>query len=266
MSTVVDTRAAGIDYNAHAAGYARHRVVNPRVVAALIAQTPITANSDVLDVGCGTGNYAAALVTATGCRISGIDPSPKMLDVARSAVSWQQLREGRAERLPFADRSFDLVMTTDVIHHVRDRAAFFGEAARVLRLGGRIVTVTDSDDDIRGRRPLSSHFPETVEIELRRYPPLSTLMAELDAAGFSAMRTTRVAFDYDLESIDAYRGRAFSSLLLIDDAAFARGIARLEAELARGPVRCRSLYTLLWGTWPGAKVPSQPTEGIDHQW
>jgi ubiquinone/menaquinone biosynthesis C-methylase UbiE len=177
-----------------------------------------------------------------------------MLDAARAATRWQTLLLGHAERLPFPEGSFDLVMSTDVIHHIGDREAYFREAARVLRPGGRIVTVTDSADDIRGRRPLSSHFPETVAIELRRYPSLSTLLAEMNAAGFPIAQTVRVGLDYELESIDAYRDRAFSSLLLIDDEAFARGIARLEAELARGPVQCRSLYTLLWGTRPGAEI------------
>ena len=43
---------------------------------------------------------------------------------------------------------------------------------------------------------------------------------------------------------------AFSSLLLIDEDAFARGMARLEADLARGPIPCVSPYTLIWGTLP----------------
>lgn len=252
MSAMSTMRTTGLDYNAHAAGYATHRTVNPEVITALIREGAIRSATKVLDVGCGTGSYAAALVATTGCHISGIDPSRKMLDIARAAAPWLDLREGRAECLPFPGDSFDLVMTTDVIHHVGNREAYFQEAARVLRPNGRVVTVTDADADIRDRRPLSSHFPETVEIELRRYPALWTLFEEMDAAGFTAHQTSQVRFHYDLEQIDAYRDRAFSSLLLIDDEAFARGIARLEADLARGPIPCRSLYTLIWGTRPGA--------------
>ena len=69
-------------------------------------------------------------------------------------------------------------------------------------------------------------------------------------AGFVACSAVEVAQSYELEDIQPYQDRAFSSLLLIDDEAFARGIARLEAELARGPIPSLSLYTLVWGTRP----------------
>ena len=106
-------------------------------------------------------------------------------------------------------------MSTDVIHHVRDRDAYFREASRVLRPGGRIVTVTDSHDDIRQRRPLSSHFPETVAIEYRRYPSVTILLREMAAAGFEEPVVTGVSRSYNLTDIQPYRDRAFSSLHLI---------------------------------------------------
>jgi hypothetical protein len=122
----------------------------------------------------------------------------------------------------------------------------------VLRRGGHLVTVTDSHDDIPRRRPLASHFPETVAIELRRYAPIPQLVEEMSRAGFEKIRTSNVSREYELTDIQAYRDRVFSSLLLIEDEAFQRGIARLEAELARGPIPCVSLYTLLWGQLPPA--------------
>ena len=142
-------------------------------------------------------------------------------------------------------------MSTDVIHHIGDRDAYFREAARVLRQEGHIVTVTDSHDDIRKRRPLSSHFPETVHIEQQRYPPVALLLTEMAQAGFAEPRLTQVDHAYKLEDVQAYRDRAFSSLHLIEEEAFRRGIARLETDLLRGPLPCISLYTMIWGTLPG---------------
>ncbi|MBW3632936.1 MAG: methyltransferase domain-containing protein, partial [Chloroflexi bacterium] len=192
----------------------------------------------------------AALTVATNCRISGLDPSSRMLDRARDAARWESLSRGSAENLPFVDHSFDVVMTTDVIHHIDDRDAYFWEAARVLTPEGHIVIVTDSHDDIPRRRPLSSHFPETVEVELRRYPPVPLLLTELARAGFSEFRLNQLAYEYDLVDMQAYRDRAFSSLHIIEEDAFQRGIARLEADLAREPVSCISLYTIIWATLP----------------
>jgi ubiquinone/menaquinone biosynthesis C-methylase UbiE len=244
------TTASPVDYDHHAADYARHRRVHPGVVAELIASGPITARTRVLDVGCGTGNYAAVLSEQTEGRFSGVEPSQEMRNRARDAARWDSLAAGTAEHLPFANAQFDLVMSTDVIHHVGDRAAYFREACRVLVPGGRMVTVTDSHDDIAQRRPLSSHFPETVPIELARYPELSQLVAEMTAAGFQDIQLAQVRDEYELHDFEPYRDKAFSSLLLLDDEAFARGLRRLEEERARGPIPCVSLYTMIWGDKP----------------
>jgi hypothetical protein len=52
----------------------------------------------------------------------------------------------------------------------------------------------------------------------------------------------------DLSDIQAYRDKAFSALLLISEAAFQRGIERMEQDLSTGPIPCVSRYLLLWGT------------------
>lgn len=252
------SRAAGqIDYEAAAAAYARNRAVHPGVVADLVRGGGLTAASRVLDVGCGTGNYARAVQDATGCAISGIEPSDQMRQRAEGAAEWTALVAGAAERLPFPDGAFDLVYSTDVIHHVGDRPAAFAEAFRVLAPGGRLAIATDSRADIARRRPLSNYFPETVAIEERRYPATETLQAEMAAAGFAAIHETRVELEYPLTDATGYRERAYSSLLLLDETAFQRGLARLEHDLAAGPIPALSLYTLVWGTHAPDSTPAQ---------
>jgi hypothetical protein len=117
----------------------------------------------------------------------------------------------------------------------------------VLAPGGRNCTATDSEDDILRRRPLSSHFPETIPHELDRYPSIGTLRAGMAAAGFGEIHTTHVELEYELSDLQPYRDRAYSSLHLISGEAVERGIARLESELESGPVPALSLYTLVWG-------------------
>jgi ubiquinone/menaquinone biosynthesis C-methylase UbiE len=251
MSAMAQQNSFRLDFDGLVEEYARHRRVHPEVLQQLLASRSFGPETRVLDVGCGTGNYAAALTEAASCRVSGIDPSQRMLDRARDAAPWESLAQSSGESLPFGDDAFDVVISTDVIHHIADRDAYFREAVRVLQPGGRLVTVTDSHDTIPRRRPLSSHFPETVNVELRRYPSVPTLLEEMARAGFAAPRVVEVSHDYHLDDIQAYQDRAFSSLLLIDEEAFRRGIGRLEADLARGPIPCLSLYTMIWGAVPG---------------
>jgi ubiquinone/menaquinone biosynthesis C-methylase UbiE len=188
-----------------------------------------------------------ALHAQVGCPTWGIDPSFEMLGQARSRDPETVLRVARAEALPYATACFDLCFSVDVIHHVADRTAYIREAHRVLAHGGWMCTATDSAWIIRHRAPLSTYFPETVPLELARYPRIDALQEMMAAAGFGQLETRTVSYAYETSSIDVYRARAFSALHLISDEAFARGLARMAHDLAQGPIACVARYALLWG-------------------
>ena len=239
-----------LDYDQMAADYARHRQVHPGVFSRLLAGGQVAEPSNVLEVGSGTGNYIIALQTLTGCLGFGLEPSQEMLNAARRRRGNVKFVLGQAEALNFEPASFHLIFSVDVIHHVGDRDAYFRGALNALSPSGRICTVTDSAEDILRRSPLSSYFPETVDVELARYPRIDALQSEVAAAGFTGVTTEQTEIAYDLTDLQPYRDRAFSSLHLIPQEAFAQGISRMEADLARGPIRALSLYTLLWGRRP----------------
>lgn len=101
------------------------------------------ASGAVFELGCGGGInqpfYDAARVTA----FAGLDPSPQLMADARAAAArrgWAaDLVEGFGEAIPFADASFDTVVTTYTLCSVDDPARVLGELRRVLRPGGRLL-------------------------------------------------------------------------------------------------------------------------------
>jgi 2-polyprenyl-6-hydroxyphenyl methylase / 3-demethylubiquinone-9 3-methyltransferase len=96
----------------------------------------------VLDAGCGGGLVARELAAA-GAEVVGVDRSLGSLGVARRAVNGSmgsfRPAQGRLERLPFADASFDAVVAADVLEHLPDLPAAVAELARVLVPGGGFV-------------------------------------------------------------------------------------------------------------------------------
>jgi SAM-dependent methyltransferase len=94
-----------------------------------------------LDVGCGTGSLTARLGEA-GYDMTGIDPSEGMLDVLRRRTPAVQAVQGSATSLPFADNSFDLVLSVAVMHHIAnpdDVLRTLAEMVRVTRPSRRIL-------------------------------------------------------------------------------------------------------------------------------
>jgi SAM-dependent methyltransferase len=106
----------------------------------------------VLDLGCGTGELARALV-GTGLDVAGCDISPEMLrhaarDPSR-CVGWVQL-EPAWRTLPFCTAAFDLVIAASVLEYVTEPTAVLRECARVLRSGGVVLyTVPDLRHPVR---------------------------------------------------------------------------------------------------------------------
>jgi len=237
-----------IDYDRIASEYSQHRKVHPGVLAELISYGALSKGSKVLEVGCGTGNYAVALRALVGCGLWAVDPSEEMLSRAKERSDEIRFCLGKAEKLDFQQGFFDMVFSVDVIHHLSGPSDFFREAHRVLKKGGRVCTVTDSEWIIRHREPLAVYFPETVEVELKRYARIDELESIMTRIGFGEVKESMAEFSYELHDVQAYHDKAFSSLHLISKEAFELGIERMERDLRTGPIKCVSRYSLLWGT------------------
>jgi ubiquinone/menaquinone biosynthesis C-methylase UbiE len=97
----------------------------------------------VVDIGCGPG-VAARCAARLGATVSGVDPSPVMLRVAR-LLTWPRANvrylAGAAEAIPLPDVSATVVWSIATVHHWSDIDAGLVEVRRVLRSGGRMVAM-----------------------------------------------------------------------------------------------------------------------------
>jgi len=120
-----------------AAAYDRFRTgYAPELYEALF-DYGLATGARVLDVATGTGLVAAELV-ARGCTVVGLDPSEPMLARARLRVPGATFVTGRAERLPFAGRTFDAAVCAQAFHWF-EREAALAEMIRVVRPGGVVA-------------------------------------------------------------------------------------------------------------------------------
>lgn len=130
---------------------AQARAARERILAAVDADRP------VLDLGCGTGPFAAEVLDRGG-RWIGLDRDPAMAAGARWRTGRTRALVGEAARLPFADRAFGAVVSLGLFEYLVFPERVLAEAARVVRPGGAIV-VTVPRREAPGRRWLGAAAP-----------------------------------------------------------------------------------------------------------
>jgi len=114
-----------------------------RFKGTLIERAHIGPRQHVLDLGCGTGTLALMVKQAApSAVVTGLDADPRVLAMARRKAERAGVRvrwdEGSADDLPYEDRSFDVVLSSLMIHHLDSglKLRAFREVRRVLKRGG----------------------------------------------------------------------------------------------------------------------------------
>jgi ubiquinone/menaquinone biosynthesis C-methylase UbiE len=231
---------------------------------ALVAAVAPTSDDHTLDAGCGTGAVSRAVRAAVGAdaRIIAMDPSIDMLHAARRG-GIEGVVEGSLPNLPFADASFDVVLSAFVLTHVDEADAALADMGRVLRPRGRIgVSAWASGDDaysaawseIVGRYVDAGRMSRAADVILpgdARFSKPNGVADALRANGFAEVRSHDVELEFSL-TVEEYiagrevcaSGRALRSLLSDDEWERLRADARatIASRFSSGVTYARRVF------------------------
>jgi SAM-dependent methyltransferase len=176
-----------------------------RLIEPLLDAVGVQSGMRLLDVACGPGRCAAA-AAARGAVPLGLDAAVGMIAVARTRYPELEFQQGDAERLPFADESFDAVVAGFVVNHLPRPEGALAEFARVLRRGGRVaVAVWDRPGRMRLLGVLTEAIERTVGVrdpglpsdgpDPFRFADKAAFAALLSGAGLAGVEVRSIGFE-----------------------------------------------------------------------
>ncbi len=237
---MVENELPKVNYDEIAATYDQRYIRGepPGLAQVLFGLVNEVGASRILEAGCGTGHWLATLYQS-GDWVCGLDLSFGMLRKARRQASNPDVVQASASRLPFVRNSFDLVFCVNALHHFDDPAGFIQMARGLLRPGGALAVIGMNPHAGRDRWYVYDYFPGTLEMDLKRYPSAGTLTDWMVGARFervtwqAPVRIARQWHGRDVLADPSLQKNGTSQLILLSDAAYAAGMARIEGALAR---------------------------------
>ena len=186
----VSNKEFRMNYSQLAENFANTHTVNPHIFFEVISHFSPKSNINVLDFGCGNGNYIKAMRKYTNYHIYGVEPCEEMIKLAKIQNPNVIIKSGNHLSIPFPDNFFEYVYMTNVVHQVPDISAMYNEIYRILKPNGVLCICTES------RRQLLSkywirYFPSIIIEDLKRFPSISKLKR---IAKKQLFRTIKVTF------------------------------------------------------------------------
>jgi ubiquinone/menaquinone biosynthesis C-methylase UbiE len=201
----------------------------------------------LVDIGAGTGQFAAALSEWFGLTVVAVEPSAEMRQRIPRTPSIQAV-EGDASRIPLPDQSADAAWLSLVIHHIPDLTAAAHEIRRVLRPDSPVLIRQGFPGRV-DRIELVRWFPETARA-VDTYPSVAEVCNAFATAGFEQEALEQVPETYGtsltefLDQVETLR-QADTTLRGLSDDEFLRGKERIRRAKDRGVPRSNWLDLLV---------------------
>ncbi len=196
-------------------------------------------DTQLLDLGCGTGKFSLIFAADLGVKVTAADASPAMLEKAVEKDTAGVIKWGlqNAERLTFADETFDAVFMSHLLHHLDSPLTALRGCKRVLKRSGAVLIRYGAIEQIR-EDYRHVFFPETLEIDEPRTPSVAMVENWLEQAGFSRVESEEVkqiTFEDSGEVLKATQHRITSVLSMIPESVFETGLKKLAEYITANP-------------------------------
>lgn len=194
-----------VKYNEIGDNYNATRKADPFITGKILEHLFPKSDGIYLDIGCGTGNYTNEF-QKSGYSFIGIDPSSKMIEVAKQRNQHIDWSIGTAENTGLQADEVNGIVGTLTIHHWTGLEKGFSELYRVLKPKGRIVIFTSTPKQMKGYW-LNHYFPKMLEDSIIQMPNFQRVENAMHNCGFSHLKVEQYTIHPDLEDKFLYCGK-----------------------------------------------------------
>lgn len=178
-----------------------------------------------LDLGCGTGNYTIAL-SEKGINFIGIEPSKKMLDIAKLKSKNIEWRMGSAENIPVGNETIENIIATLTIHHWSNLEKATEEIFRVMKPDGKLIIFTSCPTQMKNYW-LNYYFPKMMGKSMDQMPNIDSIEKILKDHKFQILKRENYIVNNKLEDFFLFSGKERPEIYLEEK--FRNGISSFSS-------------------------------------
>lgn len=217
-----------INYENQAKAYEQTRGIEPLVYIALSTLLKFEKDDNVLDFGCGTGNYLKQFFIDYSIKPYGVEPSANMRKIAQKKLQLDCILDGNHTYIPFSDILFNKIYCTDVIHHIRQLDLFFYNILNVASPKAKLCICTESSQQLEMKYWIK-YFPELLKVDLERFHSIENIIKIGKSVGWIHRETLQTEDELiapiSTSFMERVKNKTLSAFHLISDNAYEHGIS-----------------------------------------
>ena len=238
-----------IDYTVASKTYDNTRESDDIIIEIMFEKGVFEKNNNILDFGCGTGNYLYKISQKYQCNCYGLEPSIGMRQKSIEKNPNLVIVEGNHNNIPFDNDFFNYIYMTDVIHHVPELNILFNTFSKKIKQNGYVSILTQSWKQIENRW-YNKYFPSLESIEKNRYPDIEKIIETSKQNGFRLeiidVKENPVENIVDEHFIKLVEEKNYSMFRLLENKEYKNGLNQLRKEIHKKIISRNAGESLIW--------------------